>query len=779
MKYKVAIKNVIGFGFELFNRKAGASIMKMVFRTTLLFLLGLAIVAGYSSPVAANYSDTIEHPKHSGLTLKYTINGADITDVQQSTEEFEILYPETHPEAGEILGYNYVVEVRLSGTVQEGDTITIELYGTDKNLPDYTSGAMLSYRFDHQAPSSFLDLPPGEEVDGSLEVTLSHDALYHEDEPQLHFMAANSIRGGGGESLRVHGTFEVIPEAAPVTGADEGDPPGAAPPLTIPAAIAASLAGLAAAAAGAAAAAAAGGGGGGGGGGGAAGTTGAAASPFADEVVTTVRSDESTYTPSDSSRTDEEIVDDPRLGDRVVDVNGEEHIYTTRPNDDAGPGWQSVEDYEREQRHREQGHIYRDGTWWTPEGHQQHESSLSQHRQDAAEDLKQRHQEAAEERRRSEIKREVAEKEAEHLESIAEQVKSGRHSLSDSDNAKEFVERLEEAGKHLRETGEYSEIDEDIIERTFDRVRPEMEQMQGETYEELDRAQRSARNWDRATWAAEKAEEYATASVDKLAKVTGPAGRKVQTAYHGVKTVAGGLAEGHATSEYGRSIANVGADVVESRLSGWKKNAFNIGRGATESAHEAYQEGESITRSAFEGAAGQASEIAGKSVKGTFGDVGKYIYDYGESAVQGGYENYLEADEQLQELSQRLEAGEITESEFEKSVSKTPSIREGMERGAIEQIAGAGVDAVVDHTVGGIGEQIMPEGAVSELDIQKHMNTTRGVGTSEGDLDELVGFDWFTQNLKEKAGGDIQDWVKDSAKDRVSETDIYKGIHGD
>lgn len=137
----------------------------------------------------------------------------------------------------------------------------------------------------------------------------------------------------------------------------------------------------------------------------------------------------------------------------------------------------------------------------------------------------------------------------------------------------------------------------------------------------------------------------------------------------------------------------------------------------------------------------------------------------------------MKGNEQLQELSQRLEVGEITENEFEKSVSELPTIREGMERGAIEEAVNGGVDAVLDYTVGNIGEQIMPEGAISELDIRKHMNMTRGIETSEGDLGELVGFDWFTQSLKEKAGGDIQDWVKDYAKDRVSETDIYKGIH--
>lgn len=643
MKYKAAIKKVMMKKFKFI------SISLIIF--TLVFLLSASAIADTFDREEDYYPEYDYYDRSAGRVRSY-----DIPRPSAFSFTFDEELGDRTEFAADLAGENFEIEEGRRRVIdfshQEGGKSysgRITLHFTDASISLITGNYNFSYTEDQGV--RHVEYNAAGDIKGGPIVQQDQDGEFRFTRGQLNFEDSKGNRTlyQDGEVIydRDHPTERVLyfeidevistldgpPDAdreddavAPVTGADEGDPSEAAPPLTTSAAVATGLGGLAAAA-------------GGGGGGGAAGTTGAAASPFADEVVTTMRSDESTDTPSDSSRTDEEIVDDPRLGDRVVDVNGEEHIYTTRPNDDAGPGWQSVEDYEKEQHHREQGHIYSDGTWWTPEGHQQHESSLSQHRQDAAEDLKQRHQEAAEERMRSEIKREAAEKEAGRLESIAEQVKSGRHSLSDSDNAREFVERLEEAGKNLRETGEYSEIDEDIIERTFDRVRPEMEQMQGETYEELDRAQRSAQNWDRATWAAEKAEEYATASVDKLAKVTGPAGRTVQSTYHVVRTVTGGVAEGHATGEYGRSITNAGADVVESRLSGWKKNAFNIGRGATESAYEAHQEGESIMQGALEGSAGQASEIAGKSVKGTFGDVGKYIYETGESAFQSGYEN--------------------------------------------------------------------------------------------------------------------------------------------
>ncbi len=249
----------------------------------------------------------------------------------------------------------------------------------------------------------------------------------------------------------------------------------------------------------------------------------------------------------------------------------------------------------------------------------------------------QRRQEAAEDLRRQEIRRQQAAMEAERLEKLAESIKSGRHSLSDSENASEFVEGLEEASKKLRETDEIDEFDRRIIDRNFERLRSEMDQIQDKALEESDRAQRSARNWDIATRGAEVVENVANESIDKLAIVTGPPGRKIQAIYHGTRGAAGGLSEGYVTGEYGRSMLEhtsaAAGDLMEARLEGRSEDAFKIGRGAVEGGYEAYKDGESIRDGVFEGAADSTSDVVKDKMPSGY----KEGYSVAENAVREGY----------------------------------------------------------------------------------------------------------------------------------------------
>ena len=106
---------------------------------------------------------------------------------------------------------------------------------------------------------------------------------------------------------------------------------------------------------------------------------------------------------SGSARTDEDIVDDPRPGDRVTDVDGVDWIYAPSAIDGSGrPGWQTVADYEKEQSHLEQGHIFEDGTWWRPEDYRQRQGALNEQRRQADEHFEQRAREGEAFRRREE-----------------------------------------------------------------------------------------------------------------------------------------------------------------------------------------------------------------------------------------------------------------------------------------------------------------------------------------------------------------------------------------
>jgi len=505
--------------------------------------------------------------------------------------------------------------------------------------------------------------------------------------------------------------------------------------------------------------------------------------------------------PGMPERSNEEIYNDPKRYDRYVDPNGQEYIYTIPEGDMApNPFWVPMEDYLAEQEHLRQGRVFVNGSWMDADVAQQHQEWQQRIRREN----ELRHQEATqryqEYLQRQAMKQAEAERESEWLDNLSDRIRSGRHPLSSSENKEDFLRGLEETSKHLRETGEIDAMSELKRRQVIDRMLPEMEDYMDGAHIEMERAHRSARNWDRAVWGAETVQNIADTTIDGLSVVT-PGGQAVRNSYLAGRALAGGLAEGHVTGEYGRSLLEHGsasvADYVEGGPLGGKKNAvrrgiFQVGRGGVEGAYqegvlEAYQEGKDMRevisaagRGFVEGSAGRASELVSDHLGDTYGAGYKYIYDMGESAFQGGYEAYWEADTQFQELTQRLEAGEITEAQFEEAVKNLPTIREGVRSGTVE----GALDASLDFTVSNIGERVMPDsGTITDTEfMREQLDAASVIETPEGNLGDLLADDWSRDYLRDMTNKEVrdglQDWVKDEAKDQVIQTDIYQSIHG-
>ena len=714
------------------------SIMKNILRIMLLFLLGLAMVAGFSSPVAAEYSETIVHPEYPGFTLTYTISGADITDFQYSEEQREERREDPQP---------YVVPiVELSGRVREGDTITVELHATTPSdfpppMDDAPAAVQYSWLAQEDIPENYWDYAEQTiypYIDGSVEVTLSHEVS---GSAEVVFIGHNLAWVPTG--IELHGNFEVMPSegAAPRPDPPEEPVPPADPDEDTTQAVRIWYEGELPA-----------------------GWVedhnlatphgyhflpkidplpelgyvfghldyeggGILISPrlmnkesinqFEDRyiiedyfgpyqalttepVLTTIDPSEKhasyvesviregkRYNYSYFIELDQEtglgmrikvsIVDSgvyserseranspytldeyqdmakdfiPNLRFELIEKGITTEGTTSDPDTigiwggiskiplpenaaqaaagilipgliaigldflgrrsgaavaeamgttyDSGEGWEYREggsytfddgmeyrvvdgefvptrelaDGERYINPAGDERIWVGGQPWFESdlARQQatNEGYAEDHQRDVEDYWNKRRQEAAAALKHQEIKRQQAEMEAERLERIAEHVRSGNHTLSDSDNASEFVEGLEKASKDLRETGVIDEFDRRIIDRNFERVRPDMDQLQEGNYQELDRAHRSARNWDRATRGAEYIKKGADIAID-IGATAVPGGKYVKTGYN----VAQGALDGY---EGGLSL-----DV--------SKAARGAVQGGLESARDFLQEG--------------------------------------------------------------------------------------------------------------------------------------------------------------------------------------------
>jgi len=182
-------------------------------------------VAGFSSPVTAEYSEntvhseTIVHPEYPGFTTTYTISGANITDVQYSKEHRQ----DPHP---------YLVPIiELSGRVREGDTITVELQATTPPgfpppMDDEPLALLFTWLEQEDLPEDNLEYAAQTAypyLDGSVEVTLSHEVSGREEVVLIGHNFAWVPTG-----IELHGNFEVMP--AEVSAPREEPTPPADPP---------------------------------------------------------------------------------------------------------------------------------------------------------------------------------------------------------------------------------------------------------------------------------------------------------------------------------------------------------------------------------------------------------------------------------------------------------------------------------------------------------------------------------------------------------------------
>ncbi|RQD72754.1 MAG: hypothetical protein D5R97_10485 [Candidatus Syntrophonatronum acetioxidans] len=179
-----------------------------IIRIVLLSLLVLAMVAGFSSPVAAEYSEnighseTIVHPEYPGFTTTYTIRGANITDVQYSEEHRQ----DPHP--------HLVPIIELSGKVREGDTITVELQATTPPgfpppMDDEPLALLFTWLEQEDLPEDNLEYAEQTAypyLDGSVEVTLSYEVSGREEVVLVGHNFAWVPTG-----IELHGNFEVMP----------------------------------------------------------------------------------------------------------------------------------------------------------------------------------------------------------------------------------------------------------------------------------------------------------------------------------------------------------------------------------------------------------------------------------------------------------------------------------------------------------------------------------------------------------------------------------------
>ncbi len=255
--------------------------------------------------------------------------------------------------------------------------------------------------------------------------------------------------------------------------------------------------------------------------------------------------------------------------------------------------------------------IFIGGQSWYEEDWQRQAASnkegLEAFREDASDALEQRRQEAAQAAQLVEMRKQQAYEDAQRLEQLAQRIQSGNHPLSESRHKESYISELMENSKQLRKTGDFDHLDKQIIERLMDRMYPEMERHQKEVLTELVRAERSARNWDRATRSAEFIQKVADKGVDIIANATQPfGGEKYRMGYLALRGLAGGISEGVVTGEYQRSLfehlSEAGADYAESRLSGKTEKIFGVAREMTTQGYQAYMSGENVLDGILDGA---------------------------------------------------------------------------------------------------------------------------------------------------------------------------------
>lgn len=134
--------------------------------------------------------------------------------------------------------------------------------------------------------------------------------------------------------------------------------------------------------------------------------------------------------------------------------------------------------------------------------------------------------------------------------------------------------------------------------------RKELEIQHQKNLAEMEKANKTARNWDLATKAAEGVQWGADTAIEGLSHVTGPAGKTIKTIYGGAKGVASGMGEGmadpkNAAKHLAKGILNGATSVISDKFDDagkpWQKAASGILNEGLQAGLDASIKGESVT----------------------------------------------------------------------------------------------------------------------------------------------------------------------------------------
>jgi len=458
-------------------------------------------------------------------------------------------------------------------------------------------------------------------------------------------------------------------------------------------------------------------------------------------------------------RTPMEIYENPRPLDRFVGGDGKEYIYYKPVGDTAPePFWTSIDDYNNDMWHLEQGHVYQDGGWM--------EADLAAQRRDWQENMRRetarRHEEATaryeELLDRKAEQRLEAEGKAEYYQNLLERMESGRHILSGNENEAEMMAQLKEISEYLREKGEIDAVALSKISALQNEIVPHLRDHQAKAEQEMDRANKVAHRWDVATRGVEAVKSIADTSIDVLAKVTGPKGKTIRRAYRALSNIAGGLSEGYATGEYGRSMLEASARILDGeigdRLGNASKKAqiyHQVGSGMVRGGYEGYMnmaEGDTVMGAISLGALEGGASSASSALKDSLGGVDKKVYSAYETMYKAAYNEF-------------------------KSGGSIQSVQDAVQNSLLGSLRDEAVDFMGTRMLDGI---IPQSEAVSRQDMFRHIQKIAAEIPDDHQAQQLIADltrDWIYDVLEEEGIKAVRSTTLDATKSTVKGEGLF------
>lgn len=236
------------------------------------------------------------------------------------------------------------------------------------------------------------------------------------------------------------------------------------------------------------------------------------------------------------------------------------------------------------------------------------------------------------------------------MESLLDKIQSGRVSVGNNEK------RINtEISDFLEKTRETLKIDQSELDKIRISVGYDLKLGQKKDLAEMMTAHNKAFYWDVATKTVETTKTVADASIEALAKVTGPQGKYIEHMYKVVSTTAGGISEGMCTGDWQEALTTTGAGIADIYLadmmktekskaiykvfSGAVKGGYAVGKEAYGGADTtAFDVVSATARGMLEGGFSEASGLLKDSLKGK----AKVIYTVADKAAKGAYGSFIE-----------------------------------------------------------------------------------------------------------------------------------------